>query len=264
MPITTLSALKQKSMTIPSFVTKTPTVFEANLLYSLWKAPGYPAPGANPSSGVAGDVPTMATVGAIPFPNKATNLLSSVVFSAERLTTIFLYDRLLHNSGVSHTQTSVQTLNTVALTRPDANGEGVEAWWEIYGSMNTGTPTVTLSYTNQDGTSGRSASSGAFAASQVATRTGPFTLNSGDTGVRSVQTWQNSASFGTGGGRIIGLVLRRRIATFTIKSEGRQTFFDFLMTGLPSIPTDACLELIFSNEEGVATTVFGQFSCVET
>jgi hypothetical protein len=202
-----------------------------------------PTPGA-PSSGLSGALVTKSgSVGALKFTNAEAGesvYLLSVYLAAIRSSTLLLYDRLWENSGISVTSTSAQTINSVALDRPDANGADVEAWWHVYSAMGSGTPTVTLSYTNQDGVSGRTATSGVLPSVLAANRTGSFSLESGDTGVRSVQTWTSSASFTSG---VIGLVLRRKIAMCTVHA-GKQKAVDEFLLGIPKIYDQTVVEVI--------------------
>jgi hypothetical protein len=226
---------------------KSPTGLSAGNYYSSWTLAGLPGQGATPSSGLSGDIPTNATTGAYPFVNPASGntyvgRLQSTPYVANGPTLgVALFDRLWHNSGLSVTSTGAQTINSVALDRPDASGDSVEAWYEVYSVMGAGTPTVTLTYTNSAGTASRSGSSGVLATSMALGRTGQFQLASGDVGVRSIQTWQASATFTSG---TIGLVLRRFVAV-SVFSIGVPRVVDTLALGLPRVYDDACLEMLF-------------------
>jgi len=233
--------------------------------HSLWLESGIPGPGAAPSSGVAGDVPTDATAGAIPFTNPGGGNLSylgRLSMAASQNGVLYLYDRLLHNSGISASSTSAQTLNTTALTRPDALGAGVEAWWQVYATMGAGGSNIpTLSYTDQDGNAGATASVlVALAATMTAGRSGQFTLAAGDSGVRSVQSWTNSASMTSG---TIGLVLRRQVACIPVGYVVAAQQVDAFGAGLPRIYDDACLEWLWYAGIASATNVHGQIQIVQ-
>lgn len=233
---------------------------------SSWMFAGTPSTGVTPSSGLAGDVPTDATAGSYPFVNPASGntylgRMTSYVAATQGGPMLWmLYDRLWHNSGIDRTLTTAQTINSVALTRPDANGARVEAWWEVYVAMGTGTPTVALTYTDQDGNTGQSGSSGALLASMGVGRTGQFTLAAGDTGVRSIQTWQANATFGTSG--TIGLVLRRMVAAMRADA-GEFVVADALSLGLPRVYDDACLELLINPLQASAAVGLVEFNLVQ-
>jgi hypothetical protein len=238
------------------------TVGSGSTFTSLWAATGFPGPGATPSPGLAGEVPTDATIGSFKFVNPTSPDLSYLGRMSATATLpgyLILYDRLWQNSGLSPTSTSAQTINSVALTRQDANGEDVEAWLQMYTAMGAGTPTLTISYTNQDGTSGRS---GSFVAATTmpALRTHPFSLQAGDTGVRSIQTYTQSATMTSG---THGLVMRRRIASLGIGGGGGGGMFDPVAGGLPRIYDDACIEMMGTFITAGATTVFGEFAILQ-
>lgn len=232
---------------------------------STWLGTGQPAAGVAPSSGLAGDVPTSATTGALQITNAASGALALARFQAGYTAslngTIMLYDRLWHNSGISATAVTAQTIGSVALTRPDALGKQVEAWWQVYVVMGAGTPQITLTYTDQDGNTGNSALSGVLATTLAANRTGPFQLAAGDTGVRSIQTYQADATFTSG---TLGLVLRRKLLDAPVPFTGIDTLSDALRTTLVEIPANACLEVLvgFGSLSGTAN-IFGELSVIE-
>lgn len=226
---------------------KTAPGLTAGMWYSSWTVAGLPGQGVAPSSGLSGDVPTDATTGAMPFLNPAAGNthLARVQGGLTQIGThsivLAVYDRLWHNSGISSTSTGAQTVNSVPLTRPDALGASVEAWWEVYVVMGSGTPTVTLAYTDQGGGTETAGTSGVLPTTMALGRTGPFSLAAGDTGVRSIQTWTASATFTSG---TIGLVMRRLVALAPLPL-GPATSLDALAVGLPRIHDDACLEVLW-------------------
>ncbi len=214
---------------------------------SAWTVAGLPGQGVAPSSGLAGDVPTDATTGSFPFTNPTSGDLYLArmhvrdSFAGHSYQYLTVYDRLWHNSGIGVTTLTAQTVNSVALTRPNSNGDTAELWWEVYATMGSGTPTWTASYTNSAGTSGRTATSSVMATTNPVGRTGPFNLDSGDTGVRSVQSVTISATHTSG---TQGLVIRRPVTS--IRQFSYKTLrVDPLTLGLPRISNDACLELIW-------------------
>jgi hypothetical protein len=158
---------------------------------------------------------------------------------------VLIYDRLWHNAVA--VGSGAQAISMSALTRY-TTGAGVEAWWETYNTMGAGTPTVTLSYTDQDGNAETTGSSGALSTTMATGRTGMFTLAAGDTGVRAITGWNASATFSSG---TIGAVLRRRIATIPFGGGTEPIQLGPVSVGLPQIQDDACLEfLMFQNGSG--------------
>jgi len=221
---------------------------------SLWMHAGMPGAAATPTPGVGGEVPTDATAGAIPFTNPTGGDFSYLFYGlyVGAIGLLLIYDRLWQNSGLSVTDTNPQTVNSSALTRPDANGDDVEAWMHIYTNMGAGANAPTITYTNQAGTGSRTGAVAGYAASALAHRNFPITLQSGDTGVRSIQSWTNSATFTSG---TIGAVLRRLI--MLIPNVWRPGPLDLLACGLPRIPDDACLEVVWwSQSSSLPTDIF--------
>jgi hypothetical protein len=205
---------------------------------SLWLAGGNPGAGATAPTG-SGAVPTSATAGAIPFVNPSganTMYLARMMATASNNGTLVLYDRVVHTSGLSGTVTTAQTVNTVAITRNPANSD-TGAWLEWYGNTGTTAVTATVSYTNQSGVTGR-AGTVAILATTPAGRTIPVILQSGDTGVQSVQTVTLSASTTTAGN--FGVTLSNRVCSIPLLANLGQNF-NYAALGLPIVQPNACL-----------------------
>lgn len=119
----------------------------------------------------------------------------------------WLFDRLV---GVSQSiaTTGDKTINSTALTRY-TTGEDVQVFLEVSTTASGGGPVISLSsYTNSDGTSGRSGATATFPAisNPVGTWVGPMPLQAGDIGVKSVETINVSS---TGGAGVVNVVLVR-------------------------------------------------------
>jgi hypothetical protein len=232
------------------FLKNSLTAEAAGTHQSLWKAAGWPAAGANPTNGAGlnGSIPTKATLGAIPFTNPSGGALQHLLHLALSGTVqgkLILYDRLWHNSGMSGTQTTVDTsLSTPPdLTRPDANGAGTEVWGEIYTAIGTGSNTLNFKYTNQAGTTNRT---GFYVNTtgwlDTAGQMFPMTLQNGDTGVRKCTAYHWSTSTGTAGN--FGFVILRRIVEIPLPITDKVGIFEFMRLGLPRVYDDACLALM--------------------
>ena len=128
-------------------------------------------------------------------------------------------DRLSHQGGLNATGTGAQTTNlpTAALPR-FTNGIGVMMAIEIYTQIGTTTTTVTVSYTNQDGTSGRTSPAIQIGGTgyREAGRILIPSLQAGDTGVRSVESIQLAGNTGTAGS--IGITLFRPLFLIPINN----------------------------------------------
>jgi hypothetical protein len=206
---------------------------------SLWTAGGYPGAGAIPATG-AGAVPTSATAGAIPFVNPSganTLYLARLTASSSSANFLRIYDRLVHTSGLSANITTAQTVSTVAITRTYSTP--VSAWVEFYGAAGATTTGATVSYTNQAGTTGR-AGTVQIAASAANGNLFPIALQSGDTGVQSVQSITLAVATGTAGN--FGITLMANLASVGIPGPGLALPpLNYAALALPVIQPNACL-----------------------
>jgi hypothetical protein len=174
-----------------------------------------------------------------------------------------LYDRLLHNGGLSGTTITAQTVGGT-LTR-NTGGIGNQIWIEIYTAVGTTGTTITASYTNQAGTSGRTTKTQSFGATnnREAQRIIPLSLQDGDTGVQSVQSVTVLASTTTAGS--FGVTIARPLLFFPCHATGAGGMRD-LIAGLPEIrkiDTDACLATIYMSNNTSAPQGFVSLSTIE-
>lgn len=228
----------------------------AGCFTSLWTAAGIPGAGVVASSGVAGDVPTSATLGAIPFTNSGNTHIGRLHAFNSEISQVLLYDRLWQNSGLSPTTVGAQTVNSVALTRgPGAGtaGEAVEAWLQVYTVLGAGSTAKTITYTNSAGTASRTGTLVNFVTTAAVSRNFYFSLASGDTGVRSIQSFDNIATSTSG---TFGLLLRRLVFTMNFATSNVGNTYDAIGMGLPRVYDSACLELMLLCNN-TATQSFG-------
>jgi hypothetical protein len=149
---------------------------------------------------------------------------------------LWLCDRLWHNGGLDPTGAAgTQTINSPTWPARDINGatagEGVYIILSINASMGAGTPAPTISYTNTAGTSGRTGNmttvtlTSAFVATSFM-----FGLDTGDTGVQSVQSFTLNGSWTSG---TMNLVAIRPICALGTNQDGKTTTLDPITGGLP-------------------------------
>jgi hypothetical protein len=220
--------------------------------YSFWKYDGFPGGGSNPG---AAAVPTSATAGALPFTNPGGGRTKWLVQAGvtlgnpANLSVVMMYDRLLHISGLSGTDTGAQTVQSggsPALTR-NTGGVGNQIWVEIYTQVGTTTGrTITASYTNQSGSSGRTTVAVPFGGTANSSSNEDnimirLPLQSGDTGVQAVASVTISATTGTAGN--FGVTVVRPLCYLSSPGVNGRPPEDFTIGpgGIPSIDTDACL-----------------------
>lgn len=160
---------------------------------------------------------------------------------------LMLVDLLNISGGLDATFTTAQTTNlpTAALTRY-TSGEGVHAALMVHAAIGSTATTVTVSYTNSAGTSGRTSTATVFGGSgQTAAGTlVRIPLQAGDTGVRSVESVTLAASTATAGN--FGVCLYRPLAMIMLNDVESANIADCVssarMVGqFAEVVDDACL-----------------------
>lgn len=151
---------------------------------------------------------------------------------------VYVYDRLWHSGGYSATTTTAQTVNSPTWPARDiagsTNGDGVLIAFQVQSALGANpSANVTISYTNQAGTAGRT---GTIILPSVVsgsvTNIYFFGLQSGDTGVRSVQSVTLSSSLTSGSW---GLVAMRVLALMPVSNNKRAIKEDGFTLGLPRL-----------------------------
>lgn len=142
------------------------------------------------------------------------------------------------------TTTGNQTLNNTVTLPRYANGAGVRVYLVARTTMGAATPTIQISYTNQDGVAGKTIPvtvTGVSAAvtghivnsDPTANHYGAFLpLAAGDSGIRSIQSINLSTSYVSGS---LALVLCRPLTSLPITVLGVQSERN-LLNQLPSMP----------------------------
>lgn len=185
----------------------------------------------------------------------AGRLPGNLVSNSDRTPAVWLIDRLWENSGLSVTSTALQSITPAALPARSidltADGDGVLAALEWSTVPGAGTPTATLTYTNQAGTTGRTAvMSTTNSGSQVGLFE-VFRLAGGDTGIRAPTGLQFSATRTSG---TVHLVLFRVLACLEAVSAV-SAGFDPITGGFQKVPAGAVIQpLMFATSTATATT----------
>lgn len=196
--------------------------------YGTWKDAGFPgawAPGTPGVNGRVTDGTAAADYGCIPLTNPSVggNYLTELQMAASVNHSHVLYDLLWINSGLSVTTTSTnQAIVTPTLPARDINGgtdgEGcmIGIKFTSAGGVVAVNALATVSYTNSKGVAGRTATLTAIVGSQLPAT--PvigtvvwFNLAAGDTGVKSIESFNIGATSWVSGS--ISLFISRDIAT---------------------------------------------------
>lgn len=214
--------------------------------YSLWTIAGEPGPGATPGTG-NGAIPDDSTAGAHPFVNATgDNYLGYVSATGLQVGTLVIYDRLWHQSGLN-TSTTITSFTSSALTR-FTDGKGVECWAEWYVASGAATATTaTVIYTDESGNTGASGSIVMPARTKAIGDMFPMSFASGDYGIRAAASTTLSVTQTSG---TWGLTFMKRLAEIPIRpSDQGASVLGAVDLGLPEIPDDACIGMMF---QGVA------------
>ena len=242
------------------------TMEAAGVLHSHHASTGTPgawSPGTPGLSGRTTDGTASADAGCLGVrsPGSYTAYLSKIGLVSTIAASLMIADFLWVNTGIVVTTTTAQTINSVALPARDRDGATAGAGVMAGVLVTTATTnagavtTITMSYTNSAGSSGKTATISSFPATAVAGTLVLFQLAAGDDGVQSIQ----SVTLGTtlGGGAVslvmlrllgVGMVPTANLAADVAIPSGVQLF-----SGACLIPVQVPTAVTASNIMGVVT-----------
>lgn len=266
MAITTLDgaiAGTQPSRFIAKAATGTLTV---GRWHSLWANAGLPGAGGFDATlnGVALSSSSANVAGQIPFsdPVSGSAYLAAMQVNCSQAAQVLLVDRLWHNGNITN-NTSSQAITFSSLPARDnagtVNGEGVLLAIEVESATSATAATITVTYTNSDGTAGRT---GTFITGSAPDGTNagiagawyPISLQSGDKGVRSVQSLQFGTAFASG---TVHLVAYRVIASAGVASANVPQGIDVVTGGLPKMFNGSVPQIVLAPSAASAVTFNG-------
>lgn len=176
--------------------------------------------------------------------------------------TIHLYDLLYAASGFVGNSSTAQTITSpAAMPSRNSTGLGAEIWIGCSSAIGGTAHNVTVQYTNQAGTSGRNTVSTAGITSMAANRMYQVPLQSGDTGVQSVQGLTLSASSGIAGN--LWVLVMDRLCGISAPVANVNNSSDFAALGLPAIDDNACLTFVHQGTTTTSGIIMGQLSVIQ-
>lgn len=131
-------------------------------------------------------------------------------------------------------------------------GIGVQLAYEVSGVMGAGTPTLTATYVNSDGTAGKTTPSITLATTMIAGAFIPLPLAVGDKGVRGLYSHTKSATQTSG---TYHLVMYRVLASLGLPVAGAGRELDGIQLGLPRLYDNSCLFLVWMPGATAAPTM---------
>jgi len=233
--------------------------------HSLWNMNGIPGAGSHDATLNGAVLSSSSTIpnGAIPHvdPGSGNAYIGRIVGYCANPGALLWCDRLWSNGGITITSTGAQAITSPTWPARDlngsSNGDGVLLAVEVSAATGAGTPTITISYTNQAGTSGRTATN--LDATVASSAIGAFYrigLQAGDTGVRSVQSITLSATWNSG---TINLVAYRLLATMECVTTHVPTALDVLTGGFIRLHNGVVPFLVFLPSATTASLIGGSW-----
>lgn len=233
--------------------------------HSLFYLAGMPGAAVAPTPGISGAALTTYS-GQVPFtnPGAGNTYLARFAAQATQAGMLLLCDRLWHNSGMSITSTSAQTINSVAFPARDVtgtiNGVGVFIGVEVSTVWGAGVPVLSIVYTNPSDVGSKTGTG--IITGVTASIAGTFYmigLAAGDTGVKSIQTYTRSASSTTGTEH---LVAYRILARLELTAANIPNAIDALTSGFVRLYDDSVPFLLFIPNTTTTSNITGH--CIWT
>jgi len=204
--------------------------------------------GGNPGSGTLagsntanGTVPTDANGGFPPinaFGGGNTGYITNMTFGATVSCRLHLFDCLFKAGAYAFNAATTLTSQPSYSSRVPGGTDftGTDIWIEAVTAF-TGNQSIAITYTNQDGTTGRTTGTIATGVAPIANRMLLLPLQTGDTGVQKIESVTSTVSTV---GTFNVLVLRRLWAGRVLLANSGDTH-DFMKTGMPQVFADSAL-----------------------
>lgn len=221
----------------------------AAIPFSVFDLAGNPGAGALAVGNTAnGIVPTDALAGypvIQAFGGGATGYLAGVQFGSSVACRFTLFDCLFSAGAFAFNA-------AVALTaQPSYAGRvlggtdftNTEIWIEAVTAF-TGSQSIAVTYTNQDGVAGRTTGTIATAVAPTVGRMLQLPLQAGDTGVQKIESVTSTVS--TAG--TFNVHVMRRLWSGRVRIANDGDAHDFLKTGMPQIFADSALRLVVTSD----------------
>lgn len=221
--------------------------------HTLLDRSGVPGAGSLSVGNTAnGLVPTDATAG-FPtinaFGGSNTGYLTGLNFSNSVACRMHLYDRLFHVGSISLTSLATTTLTSQPSFSSRVPGgtdyTSTEIWLEINTAVSATATTVSVGYTNSDGTSGRTTGATSSLSGFITGRLVQLPLQAGDKGVQridSVTVGGTVASAGT----VNVIVARPLVTSMRVPVTGAGDILGLDRTGMVQVWADSALWLMIA------------------
>lgn len=213
----------------------------ASIPFSVFDLAGSPGAGTLAVGNTAnGIVPTDAIAGTPTinaFSGANSGYISRVNFGSTVACRMMLYDRLFSAGAYAfNANTTLASQPSFSARVPDLDYKGLELWIEAVTAF-TGSQSIAVTYTNQDGTTGRTTGTIATGVAPTIGRMLRLNLQAGDTGIQKIESVVSSVStVGT-----FNVHILRKLWIGRVKFANDGDIHDFTKTGLPHIFADSSL-----------------------
>jgi hypothetical protein len=216
--------------------------------------------GTNTANG--GSLQTDTTAG---FPDisfsTGTGYLTRVEFGNTVAGRISLFDMIIKMGAITYNNAVITPTAQPSITArcPDYTGGATfgarnELWFEALATFTTATAfTTTVTYTNQAGTTGRTATMPTQAAANLTVgKMIQLSLQAGDTGVQKIESVTTTAGAATAGTYNI-LILRSLWTCGRVRMAGDGDIHDMFKTGAPIVYQDSAILPIITTDSGTSS-----------
>ena len=235
----------------------------AGAFQSSWLAAGMPGAGAaspvyTAGSGYACD---KSTTGAWPYTNGAVqNWLARVSAMCSQPGVIIIADRLWSCSGMGFAASTYTVTTPGSLpARITDSGVGCELWVEQFAAAGAASGTLTANYANAAAGAAKAGVIGAVVSAPVIGQMQQVPLAAGDTGIRSLTSVVNNATWTSG---TFGMTILKRVVEIPIGLAGSGTVLDWAAC-LSALPADACLFAFMLAQNATAPNLLGTASVID-
>lgn len=235
--------------------------------HTLWDRAGNPGAGSLAVGNTAnGLVPTDATAGApIIDAFGATNrgYLTRWQGQASVAGAIRLVDRLFHVGSIALNALATTTLTArpgfasrVSVNGGSARYIGTELWIEINAAVSATATTVSVTYTNQSGVTGRATGASASLSGFITGRMIKLPLQAGDSGVQAIEAVVVGGVVATSG--TVNILILRPLLTVNTRVANAGWSLDLAGCGMAEVFTDSCLMLMCAADGTTSPTISSQ------
>ncbi|WP_395051136.1 hypothetical protein [Flavobacterium sp.] len=213
----------------------------AAIPFSIFDLAGMPGAGTLAvGNTAAGIVPTDALAGTPTinaFSGANIGYISKVDFSNTVASRLIVYDRLFSAGAYAfNAAVTLASQPSYSARLPNTDYKGLELWLECVAAF-TGNQTIVVTYTNQDGTTGRTTGTIATGIAPTTGRMLRLNLQAGDTGIQKIESVTSSvATVGT-----FNVHVMRKLWSGRVKFANDGDIHEFTKTGMPQVFADSCL-----------------------